>query len=40
MKPDKFDMALSAVNRENSDGGVITIEAMMEWIHHHERGDG
>lgn len=36
-RPEKFDLALAAVNRENFDGGEITKEAMMEWIHQHEK---
>ena len=38
-KPEDFDLALAAVNRENFDGGEISKEALMEWIHSHERGE-
>ena len=37
--PENFDLAVNAVNRECNDGGVITKEALMEWIHRHERGE-
>ena len=35
--PSNFDLALEAVNRENYDGGVITKEMLMEWLHNHEK---
>lgn len=38
-KRENFDLALAAVNRENYDGGEITEDALMEWIHSHERGE-
>lgn len=38
-KPQNFDLALAAVNRENFDGGEITKEALMRWITDHEGGD-
>lgn len=38
-KQECFDLALEAVNRENYDGGVITKESLMAWIHEHERGE-
>lgn len=38
--PEKtFDEVLEAVNRECFDGGTITKEALMDWIHRHERGE-
>ena len=37
-RPEMFDMALEAVNRENFDGGVITKYDLMAWINEHERG--
>ena len=38
-RPEMFDMALEAVNRENFDGGEIRKYDLMEWIHAHERGE-
>lgn len=38
-RPEMFDLVMKAVNRECFDGGEITKEAFMEWIHKHERGE-
>ena len=35
--PALFDMVIEAVNKECFDGGVITKQAVMEWINQHER---
>lgn len=38
-RPEMVDEVIEAVNRECFDGGTITKEALMDWIHRHERGD-
>ena len=38
-KPENFDFALAAVNRERLDGGTIAKKAFTEWINKHERGE-
>ena len=38
-RPEMFDMALEAVNRENYDGGKISKYDLMRWINAHERGE-
>lgn len=36
-RPEMFDMVITAVNKECFDGGVITKQAVMDWINKHER---
>lgn len=36
-RPENFELAMEAVNRENNDGGYISTEMVMEWLQNHEK---
>ena len=38
-RPEMFELAMRAVNKECNDAGQITKEALMAWINEHERGE-